>query len=255
MLVVTSGILLHTTKYADTSVIAKIFTREVGLHSYMVKGVRGGKSHVKQNLLQPMSYLDLVVYNNPNKQINHIKEIHSHPVEIHRDNTGICEDRHNYDPTLRNAIIFFINEVAYKVLKDEEVNIPYFDYITSVLEQLRREEEEKKPLNPHLPILFLLETSLHLGLYPQDNYSCREPFFDKQEGRFVGCTSETTLDAAESMHLHQYLTHTPHPSVTLSDRTRIINSLLDYFQIHLDSFRNFKSHEILHDLLNSHNVK
>ena len=61
----TPALVLHTTQYKETSVIAKIFTRQLGVRSYILKGVRKGGSRTKQNLLQPLSYLDLVVYNNP----------------------------------------------------------------------------------------------------------------------------------------------------------------------------------------------
>ena len=53
MLLSTPGLVLHTTPYAETSVVAKVFTRQLGVRSYIIKGVRGGssRSRVKQNLL------------------------------------------------------------------------------------------------------------------------------------------------------------------------------------------------------------
>ena len=66
----TQALKLHTTEYSESSVIAKIFTRQLGVRAYILKGVRKGGSKTKQNLLQPLSHLDLVVYNNPKTQIN-----------------------------------------------------------------------------------------------------------------------------------------------------------------------------------------
>ena len=40
----TKGIVLHTIKYSETSVIAKIYTEKLGLVSYMIKGVRSSKT-------------------------------------------------------------------------------------------------------------------------------------------------------------------------------------------------------------------
>ena len=85
-----------------------------------------------------------------------------------------------------------------------------------------------------------------------DNYSAREPLFDMQAGRFQ-YSGAYTLPPSTSLLLHSYLQsmheNTPAPVATLAQRTEIINRLLDYFQIHLSEFRNFKSHEILHTVL------
>ena len=55
MLNKTSGIILYTTKYADTSLIAKIYTSDFGLQSYIINGVRSKKSKSKATLFQPLS--------------------------------------------------------------------------------------------------------------------------------------------------------------------------------------------------------
>ena len=52
MLLSTPGLVLHTTPYADTSVVAKVFTRQLGVRSYIIKGVRSRTGKVKQNMLQ-----------------------------------------------------------------------------------------------------------------------------------------------------------------------------------------------------------
>ena len=75
MLVSTPGFVLHTTHYGESSVIAKVFTRLLGARSYIIKGVRGNSARVKQNLLQPLSCLDMVVYDNPKTELNHVKEV------------------------------------------------------------------------------------------------------------------------------------------------------------------------------------
>ena len=59
MLATTQGFVFRTTPYSETSVIAKIFTLHYGIMSFMIKGVRSSKGRNKQNLLQPLSYLDI----------------------------------------------------------------------------------------------------------------------------------------------------------------------------------------------------
>ena len=67
--------MLHTTPYSESSVVVKVFTRQLGVRSYIIKGVRGRGGRIKQNLLQPLSCLDMVVYNNEKTDLNYVKEL------------------------------------------------------------------------------------------------------------------------------------------------------------------------------------
>ena len=233
--------MLHTTQYAETSVIAKIFTRQLGVRSYILKGVRKGGSRTKQNLLQPLSYLDLVVYNNPKTQLNYLKEIAPHGGQ----KPVVSDDMS--DKAIHNALRFFMTELLYKTLREEEPMPELFDYVVDSAQF----NGDGQTLS-HQPILFLLTVSRHLGIEPLDNYSQREPLFDQQGGRFC-FAGENALNQSTSQLLHYYLQAVnsggPIPLTTLSQRTELINRLLEYFQLHLAEFRNFKSHEILHTVL------
>ena len=116
MLLSTPGLVLHTTPYAESSVVAKVFTRQLGLRSYIIKGVRGRSGRVKQNLLQPLSSLDMVVYANPKTDLNHVKEL---------------APRHPGQPSdpVANALRFFMTEVLYKALREAEPMPALFDYV------------------------------------------------------------------------------------------------------------------------------
>ena len=238
----TPALVLHTTAYSETSVIAKIFTRQLGVRSYIIKGVRKGGGKTKQNLLQPLSHLDLVVYNNPKTQINYIKEIGPHV-----DATCNQAINNSNNQAIHNALRFFMTEVLYKTLREEEPMPELFDYVADSC--AFRSSETK--LSQH-PILFLLKVSRHLGIEPLDNYSSREPLFDMQAGRYQ-YSGECALNATTSQLLHYYLqalhTGSPLPIASLAQRTELINRLLEYYQMHLAEFRNFKSHEILHTVL------
>ncbi|MGX8712993.1 MAG: DNA repair protein RecO [bacterium] len=235
MILSTPGLVLHTTPYSESSVVAKVFTRQLGMRSYIIKGVRGPCGRVKQNLLQPLSSLDMVVYNNPKADLNYVKELSPrHP------------DR--FSEPVDNALRFFMTEVLYKALREEEPLPALFDYVDATF------NSNKSPRD--LPITFLLTVARHLGIEPLNNYSSREPFFDLQEGRFVSSPTETTLLPNLSALLYQYLLffHSLSLPVTpchspLEERTALINALLNYYQLHLSGFSHFHSHEILHTIL------
>jgi DNA repair protein RecO (recombination protein O) len=223
----TPGIVLHTTPYGDSSVIVKVFTRTLGVRSYIIKGVRGRHAKVKQNLLQPLSCLDMVVYDNPKTELNYVKELSPRDA--------------GYEATpVESALRFFMTEVLYKSLQEAEPMPALYDYVESV-----------QPCHDAaLPIVFLLTVSRHLGIEPLDNYCPREALFDLQEGRYVSSATETTLSPKQSEMLHEYLASQEScHGAPLQSRRALIDSLLAYYQLHLSGFHNFTSHEILHTIL------
>lgn len=228
MMLSTPGLVLHTTPYGESSVIAKVFTRQLGVRSYIVKGVRRHGGGMKQNLFAPLSSLDMVVYDSHKSELNHIKEL----APRHPDSAS--------DP-VGNALRFFMTEVLYKALREEEPMPELWDYV---------ESSEFGVRSSDLPVCFLLQVAHYLGIEPLDNYSVREPLFDLQEGRFVSAPTETTLAPALSALLHEYLLAKGNRQpASLTDRRALIDALIAYYQLHLSGFRQFHSHEILHTIL------
>ena len=187
----TPGIVLHTTPYGDTSVIVKVFTRQLGVQPYIIKGVRGRNAKVKQNLLQPLSCLDMVVYDNPKSELNYVKEL------TPRHNESLEQSSNQ---AITHSLRFFMTEVLYKSLQEAEPMPALYDHVDGINSQL-------SALNAQFPITFLLTVARHLGIEPLDNYCTREPLFDIQEGSFVSAPTETTLSNDLSAMLHEYLRH------------------------------------------------
>lgn len=237
MLVSTPGLVLHTTPYGETSVVVKVFTRQLGLRSYIVKGVRSRSGHVKQNLLQPLSCLDMVVYDNPHNTMNHVKELSPRGPQ---PESGAVD----------NALRFFMTELLYKSLREGEPLCDLWDYVA---EGKWTEVSGQWPVvcRQDIPICSLLAVARHLGLEPLDNCSPHEPWFSIGEGRFVATPDETTLSAPHSALLHHYLTPDAEPpaTATSNDRRALLDALIAYLQLHLGTFTHFHSHDILHSIL------
>lgn len=232
MMLSTPGLVLHTTPYGESSVIAKVFTRQLGVRSYIVKGVRRRRGGMKQNLFAPLSSLDMVVYDTHKSDLNHVKEL----TPRHPD--------HSSDP-VDNALRFFMTEVLYKTLHEEEPMPELWDYVENSNQWSVVSEQRKD-----VPIRFLLMVAHYLGIEPLDNYSVHESLFDLQEGHYVGTPSETTLSPHLSQMLHHYLCFPPSTfHFSLDERTNLIDALIAYYQLHLSGFRQFHSHEILHTIL------
>lgn len=263
----TEGLVLHTTKYSETSVVAKIFTRELGVRSYLIKGVRSAGGRNKQNLLQPLSHLELTVYDNPKRNLQYIKEMRParHYNRLDGDSIGM-------------ALVFFMDEVLYKSLREAEPNEALFDYTVGQLGALNGDEEsDTQPVadggplpgndaawrhqRATMPIRFLISTADLLGIAPLDNYSLHEPLFNLKEGRFLAPprafdanpNGHYFLNASASSHLHHFLQGARHrqplPALSAAQRRATLDNLLEYYEIHLVEFKNFKSHEVFHAVL------
>ena len=238
MLQKTTGLVLHTTPHGETSLIVKMFTRQLGVRSYMVKGVRSVKGRTKQNLMQPLSYLDMVVYDKP-RDINFIKEI-----------LPACQWQSLDTNPVKTALRFFASETLYKSLRENEPSPTLFDFVVKSLCQL----DENDTASASFPITFLLGLSHHIGIEPLDNYSRRLSRFNLAEGCFQEPSPIVPqLSSSTSQLLHTYLLYlrnaTSLNTIPFAERQQLLTSLITYYEIHLSDFHNFKSHEVLHAVL------
>ena len=253
MLHSTKGIVFHTIKYSETSVIVKIYTELFGIRSYLIKGIRSAKSKTRPGLFQAMTLLDLVVYHKENQSLQSVKEVRlaipfkTIPFDIRK-----------------SSVALFINELVYKAIREEEANPDLFDFLWQTC--LRLDATEDSVSDFHL--LFAFRLMHYLGIFPQNNYSSSLHVFNLREGIFQGSYPGHTdyLEGENSRLLHHLLEETtsnsemakwrnseiPHPESRIPNpesRNRILEIILRYYQLHLPGFRGMQSHHILHDVL------
>lgn len=234
-LISTPGFVLGSIPYGDTSSIVKVFTRQIGVQGYIVKGARRQGVRSRQALLQPLTCVEMTVYNNPRVGLNHIKEI------------ALRGAPYEEGPVV-NALRFYMTEVLRKTLPEGEANPPLWDYVEAVSGELRVGAGSGVEYG-QMPVRFFLTVLRHLGLQPMDNHSQREPWFDLQEGRYVGVQTETTTSKELSEALHRYLADERYGEPQLGKRSALLSILIAYSQLHLPSFRHFTSHEVLHGVM------
>lgn len=236
MLVNTRGIVLHHLNYSETSIIAKIYTEQFGLQSFLVKGVRQKKSRTRMNLFGPLSLVEMVMVYKEKSSLHHLREISSaYPA------TGIATDMR------RTALALFINELLYKSIHGEEPDPALFAFI----------EDSVKDLDTstgHLAFFhmkFALELTQFLGFSPHDNYSDHSLYFDLQEGAYISAPPlhPYFLDKALSAYWHQLLSRQITDEWPSAIRDTLLLRILDYYRLHLPEFREMKSHEILREVM------
>ncbi len=242
MIVKSKGIVLRTVKYSETSLILDILTRELGLKTYIISGVRKKNAKVTLGMLQPMNVLDLVVYDNDNAKINRIKEVQmnyvfkSLPFDIYK-----------------SSIALFMVEIIAKSIKEKESNEEFYDFCENSLIFL--DQTNKNISNFHL--IFLVKMSDFLGFNPVSNYSESNIYFDLREGKFTNNTPHHIdyLNERNSKKLVELmdidLERPEDIAFSRVDKHNLLESLILYFKIHLVDFGKIKTLEVFKKVFDS----
>ncbi len=236
MLITTDGIVLHSTKYSDTSLIVKIFTEKRGVQSFMVKGAFGKKSRFRAALFSPLSLVSITFDDRNTEQLRYLRDLSKQTLE-----TDLA-----FDPA-RSAIILFYNELLYKLLFDAGEDPALFHFIKE--EILKISQSDINLID--LPLRFLLRLSTTLGIFPENNYSEKECYFSLSESRFRSyCIDETTdVPQEESRYLSCLLQQNEEVSAPRHTRNNLLHYLIEYYKIHNEQIREIESAEILSNVL------
>ena len=240
MLQQTRGLVIRTVKYAETSLIARIYTEKLGLQSYIINSVRTANPTNKMVWLQPLTLLDMVVYHRKGKDLQRIKEMRPEYIFI-----SIPFD------TPRRLLALFIAEVLYKTLKEEEANTPQFEFLYEAVSYL--DQSQQSVANFHL--VFLLQLSRYLGFFPQNNFSTALNYFDLREGVFTTQLPFHTDYAAPpltdwlSQLIGLSLTQSHSLRLNRTSRKQLLQTLLRYYALHIEGFGELRSPDILEEVL------
>jgi DNA repair protein RecO (recombination protein O) len=228
MLKKTNGIVLSTLKFKETSIIARIFTRELGLKSYIINGVRATNKNSKMAFYQPLTLLDLVVYDKANSNLNRISE-----VRLLRANQLISFD------FSRTGIALFVTEVITKSIFENYQNEQLFDFLDDCIVEL---DHPNVKLDQY-PLVFLLENAVFLGFAPD------------QAAGYLDESRSQPFSPSELIAAKAYLESLMNESfrcdrkVNLALRRKLLDHLLDFYNQHLENPGVWKSMSILRQVL------
>ncbi|MCW3127038.1 MAG: repair protein recO [Bacteroidetes bacterium] len=232
----TKGIVLHTVKYSETSVIVKIYTEKLGLVSYIVNGVRSSKSTAKASMMRPLTLLDLDTTHRENKGLQRIKEFRR----------AYTYKSIPFD-TMKSAIAIFILEVVTKSLKEHDANEDMFHFVYDCFVHL----DEMEVMNNDFHLQFLVHYTVYLGFPPQGEYSDSTPYFDMQEGVFTPKSSISSLVLNKQQSEYISLLSSSNMLQPLDiklhrgHRQELLHHLLKYYNMHLEGFAGLRSPEVL----------
>lgn len=234
------GIVLQSIRYGDTSLIVKVFSRNLGLKSYMVKGALNHGAKNRAALFQALTPIQYVESGKPSKStLGYMKDVqlgiiyHSIPVVMNK-----------------SAILMYISELLSKVITNEECNERLYDFIIRSLQWLDLTEQSYA----NFPLYFTLELTRHLGFYPKANH--KEGFcFDMMEGVFARDypLHPYYLDAESAALLAQMLDtkidEACRLALRVSQRRNLLDGLIVFVRLHAPVMNDFHSHEVLKTVL------
>ena len=233
-IITTKATVLSSLKYGETSLIVKCFTEQEGLKSYLIKGVLSSKKrNIKAAYFQPLNQLSLTANHHQKSNLHHLKEVHViHPYKT------------IYADIVKQSVVLFLSEMLTSAIKEEEQNIPLYNYLESGLNWL---DVHDKIANFHL--LFLLNLTNFLGFYP-DVSNTDSKYFNLLEGNFT--SQDYYKNSISDNELYQFkkllgINFDSIEKVTFSknERQLVLKIIIEYFKLHLGNFKNPNSLQVL----------
>lgn len=168
----TRGIVLHTLKYGDDSLMVDILTESRGTVAFVVKIPRTHRG-LKTQLLRPLTILQLEMDYRENRNVQRIRDMRV-------DDPFLSIP---YEP-LKEVVVLFLGEVLYYALRNEDRNPQLFAFLEHSLHWF--DEAQSEYVNFHLALLIRL--TRYLGFWPnaEDGAPLRPRQADVRRQRRLG---------------------------------------------------------------------
>ena len=230
MLHKTKGIALGYIRYRETSIIAKVYTEVFGIQSYIVNGVRSSKSKTNRiALFQPLTLLEMVVY--------HKKKDDT----VHRISEMKCYAPFQSLPydVAKSSLALFVTEILGKTLREEETNESLFEFLEHSV--LYLDDATTDFENFHIQFLMQFASFLGFGIEAVDELD-RE----LKSNHYPQIPDRIEENATKQLLMNGY------GVLTQLDRQRrisILEKILFFYKIHMDSLGEIRSLEVLKEVL------
>ncbi len=233
------GIVLHTLKYGDSSMIVQMLTDTKGRCSYIVQGIRSAKGRgSKLALFQPMFALEFEGLKSSKSELHKFREVRN----------GIIFGSVPFD-VRKSTMAIFMAEVLYRLVRESEPSSTLFDFAWRSVEAL--DVMQEGVANFHL--WFLANLSRFLGFFPGNDYIA-DAWFDMREGVYTPIKPSHTSFMSQSMAriLHDIIecdvNHLGEIGLNRDQRVEFLNALLVYYAYHLDAISAVRSVQILQEV-------
>ena len=227
------AIALSYLKQGESSIIAKIFTEEKGVQSFIVRGVRANKSKKKLGHFQPLQLLSINATHLTKNSLQYISEIALEHTQI-TDGIDIK----------KNFLSIFVAEVISKVLLETEKDKALFKFMWELKIDLNSIEK----INPNFPIIFLIRLSEYLGFSPSKE-EINGAYFNMELGGFTNNNQQLNyyIEKDNSTYLRELLENKD-INIPYQNRNQILLHLIQYCKLQHHELKNMTSHLIIESL-------
>ncbi len=239
MLINTEGIVLHSLKYGESSIITTIYTKALGRQSYIINASRSKKSKNKAGIFQPLFLVDLVSYQKQSREVQRIKEVKNDPAYQNIPFNVI-----------KSSQVIFMAEVLYKTVQEEESSPEMFEFLKNAL--LYFDLMEQNTSNFHLFLLFRLTE--YFGFLPDTREHSFEGWFDLRKGQVVPFEPSHPFFAHKEATEYIYklavlkLKDVAFWKVPADIRDYLLVKLIEYYRLHFQGLGEIKSLKVLKEV-------
>ena len=233
------GVVLHTLKYGDSSMVVYLLTDVGGRRTYMVQGVRSRSGRgSKLALFQPMVPVEFEGLESPHREMDRFREVRA----------GFVLQSLPFD-VRKSTVALFMAEVLYRLVRESEPNEALFDFVWGSVAELDAMREGVA--NFHL--WFLAHLSRLLGFCPGNGYLPGD-WFDICEGLYTKTRPAHVhyMTQESSRLLHEMLAcdvgRLGGIGLNRDQRVAFLNALLVYLGYHLDAINAVQSIRILREV-------
>jgi len=232
------GFVVKSIKNGETSMIVSCYLEEIGLKSFIVKGIYGTKKpKFSKAHFFPLNFISVNYSLIKPDRLSYIKEVK--PVFIYKSLHFSIE---------KSTVIIFLSEILNSVFKEEgEKNQNLFNFLDKSLSWYDAQENCN---NFH--IKFLIELTRHIGFYPNIRNQ-EDKFFNLESG-----TSSTTKPISKFIDFKDYelfkqllgmkFEDLNYVAINKDSRLRLLNHIIDYYSLHLQMFKSPKSIDVFSEI-------
>jgi DNA repair protein RecO (recombination protein O) len=237
----TRAIALHQIRYSDSGIVVQFFTHKFGRISCLIRGMGNRKSGKHYVLFQPLSILEISIYYKSSREIQSIKDftVSYSPADI-------------YSNVRKSSVAIFMGEVLTTVVREESPNESLFSFLENSI--IFYDKCREGFANFHLSFIATLCT--YLGFEPGKGKTGESKYFDMLNGIFVQAPPEHKdyANAAISEILVALFSSSFEKAneiiLTGSMRNQVLDTLIEYFSLHLPGLKKINSLEVLREVFN-----
>lgn len=234
----TEAIVLHTRKFGDSSLTCTLFTRAFGRRNFIVKGYRSTRARKRHSYFQPMSILDIVYYHKDSRDLQLVTEssnryflqtLQTDPIKI----------------TLGMVVI----ELFYHTVKEEEPNVPLFEFLGHILVELDRRDSHLI----HVFLYYLVQLSGYLGFFPSDlvEHPGQPIHFDLRNGVLQNAPIPDNGAALALAFVRSEIENCHEIHVSQAAKNELIAAMMEYYRIHVEGFKIPESLAVFQEIFGS----